>query len=63
MRKSIIKKGSAILSSCLSLAIQGLYGASMQSSGDALMEGNEHMTYDDLDFLREFLGWKDAWGA
>lgn len=33
--------------------------AIMNSSGDALMEGNEAITYEDLDFLREYLGWKD----
>lgn len=30
------------------------------SSGDALQEGNDFITYEDLDFLRSFLGWKDA---
>lgn len=29
------------------------------SSGDALQEGNDSITSDDLKFLRTFLGWKD----
>ncbi|MBW8310241.1 MAG: hypothetical protein K0M45_11530 [Candidatus Paracaedibacteraceae bacterium] len=33
--------------------------AIMNSSGDALMEGNENITYDDLDFLKKELGWED----
>lgn len=51
--KQLVESGNSSAIQCLD--------AIMQSSGDALMEGNEHMTYDDLDFLREFLGWKDEW--
>lgn len=32
--------------------------AIMRSSGDALMEGNDTITYEDLDFLKEYLGWQ-----
>jgi len=35
--------------------------AIMESPGDALMEGNDHITDADLDFLRKFLGWRDEW--
>lgn len=38
---------------------QEFINAIMHSSGDALMEGNEAITYADLNFLREYLGWKD----
>ena len=31
----------------------------MKSSGDALQEGNDFITDEDLDFLKVFLGWKD----
>ena len=30
------------------------------SSGDALQEGNDSISYEDLDFLRQHLGWKDS---
>lgn len=33
--------------------------AIMESSGDALLEGSSSITYEDLDFLRSFLNWKD----
>lgn len=38
---------------------QNFLSAIMRSSGDALQEGNDSITYEDLDFLRSFLGWKD----
>jgi hypothetical protein len=34
--------------------------ALMSSSGDAIQETNDYVTYDDLDFLRTFLGWIDV---
>ena len=36
--------------------IEGIH----MSSGDSLQEGNDSITYEDLDFLRKFLGWKDV---
>ena len=39
---------------------QSFLSAIMRSSGDALQEGNDFITYEDLDFLRSFLGWKDV---
>lgn len=38
---------------------QSFLNAIMRSSGDALQEGNNLITYEDLNFLRDFLGWKD----
>lgn len=38
---------------------QKFLDAIMRSSGDALQEGNDRITYDDLSFIRTFLGWKD----
>jgi len=35
-------------------------GAIMESSSDALQEGNETITDKDINFLKEFLGWEDA---
>lgn len=38
---------------------QKFIDAIMRSSGEALQEGNDIITYDDLNFLKSFLGWKD----
>ena len=37
---------------------QKCLNAIMNSSGDGILEGNDKITYEDLDFLKEFLGWK-----
>jgi len=39
---------------------QKFIDALMRSSGDAIQEGNESVTDEDLDFLGEFLGWDNT---